>query len=83
MVSARTAHNRTVYASPPVGGSGYGTLCEMAEAGKETHWARDKNLRDVLIHLLENLSRHERRILEKTSGYAVGGRKGNVEGKPC
>jgi hypothetical protein len=26
---------------------------EMAEAGKETHWARDKNLRDVLIHLYE------------------------------
>jgi hypothetical protein len=24
MVYARTAHNRTVYASPPVGGSGYG-----------------------------------------------------------
>jgi hypothetical protein len=26
---------------------------EMAEAGKETHWSRDKNLRDVLIHLYE------------------------------
>jgi hypothetical protein len=26
MVYARTAHNRTVYASPPVGGSGSGTL---------------------------------------------------------
>jgi hypothetical protein len=24
MVYARTSHNRTVYASPPVGGSGYG-----------------------------------------------------------
>ena len=26
---------------------------EMAFAGKETHWARDKNLRDVLVHLYE------------------------------
>ena len=26
---------------------------EMASAGKETHWARDKNLRDVLVHLYE------------------------------
>ena len=26
---------------------------EMATAGKEAHWGRDKNLRDVLIHLYE------------------------------
>ena len=26
---------------------------EMATAGKETHWGRDKNLRDVLVHLYE------------------------------
>lgn len=26
---------------------------EMASAGKEAHWSRDKNLRDVLIHLYE------------------------------
>ncbi|MDR1809527.1 MAG: ClbS/DfsB family four-helix bundle protein [Prevotella sp.] len=26
---------------------------QMAMAGKETHWSRDKNLRDVLIHLFE------------------------------
>ncbi|MBR8720079.1 hypothetical protein IX307_002241 [Bacteroides pyogenes] len=26
---------------------------EMAAAGKETHWSRDKNLRDVLVHLYE------------------------------
>ncbi|GAE16462.1 ClbS/DfsB family four-helix bundle protein [Bacteroides pyogenes] len=26
---------------------------EMAAAGKETHWSRDKNLRDVLVHLHE------------------------------
>lgn len=26
---------------------------EMATAGKETHWGRDKNLRDVLAHLYE------------------------------
>ena len=26
---------------------------EMATAGKEAHWSRDKNLRDVLIHLYE------------------------------
>lgn len=26
---------------------------EMATAGKETHWSRDKNLRDVLVHLYE------------------------------
>lgn len=26
---------------------------EMAMAGKETHWSRDKNLRDVLVHLYE------------------------------
>lgn len=26
---------------------------EMATAGKEAHWGRDKNLRDVLVHLYE------------------------------
>lgn len=26
---------------------------EMATAGKEAHWGRDKNVRDVLIHLYE------------------------------
>ncbi len=26
---------------------------EMATIGKEAHWSRDKNLRDVLIHLYE------------------------------
>ena len=26
---------------------------EMATAGKETHWSRDKNLRDILVHLYE------------------------------
>jgi hypothetical protein len=26
---------------------------EMAAAGKEAHWGRDKNLRDVLVHLYE------------------------------
>lgn len=26
---------------------------EMANKGKETHWGRDKNLRDVLVHLHE------------------------------
>ena len=26
---------------------------EMAVAGKEAHWGRDKNLRDVLVHLYE------------------------------
>jgi hypothetical protein len=26
---------------------------EMATAGKEAHWCRDKNLRDVLVHLYE------------------------------
>ncbi|RRD02384.1 ClbS/DfsB family four-helix bundle protein [Prevotella sp. OH937_COT-195] len=26
---------------------------EMASAGKEIHWSRDKNLRDVLVHLYE------------------------------
>lgn len=26
---------------------------EMSTAGKETHWNRDKNLRDVLVHLYE------------------------------
>lgn len=26
---------------------------EMAMAGKETHWGRDKNLRDMLVHLYE------------------------------
>ena len=26
---------------------------EMASAGKEAHWSRDKNLRDVLVHLYE------------------------------
>lgn len=26
---------------------------EMATAGKESHWGRDKNLRDVLVHLYE------------------------------
>lgn len=26
---------------------------EMATAGKEAHWTRDKNLRDVLVHLYE------------------------------
>src|SRR3712207_9490547 len=26
---------------------------EMAAVGKETHWSRDKNLRDVLVHLHE------------------------------
>ena len=26
---------------------------EMATAGKETHWSRDRNLRDVLVHLYE------------------------------
>jgi len=26
---------------------------EMAAAGKEAHWSRDKNLRDVLVHLYE------------------------------
>jgi hypothetical protein len=26
---------------------------EMATAGKETHWGRDKNVRDVLVHLYE------------------------------
>lgn len=26
---------------------------EMATAGKETHWGRDKKLRDVLVHLYE------------------------------
>ncbi len=25
----------------------------MATAGKEAHWGRDKNLRDVLVHLYE------------------------------
>jgi len=28
-------------------------LSEMATAGKEAHWSRDKNLRDVLVHLYE------------------------------
>ena len=27
--------------------------CEMFTVGKETHWSRDKNLRDVLVHLHE------------------------------
>lgn len=27
--------------------------CEIAVAGKEAHWGRDKNLRDVLVHLYE------------------------------
>ena len=26
---------------------------EMAAAGKEAHWSRDKNVRDVLVHLYE------------------------------
>ena len=26
---------------------------EMATMGKQAHWARDKNLRDVLVHLYE------------------------------
>jgi hypothetical protein len=26
---------------------------EMAAAGKEAHWSRDKNMRDVLVHLYE------------------------------
>jgi hypothetical protein len=26
---------------------------EMAAAGKESHWSRDKNMRDVLVHLYE------------------------------
>ena len=26
---------------------------EMATMGKEAHWSRDKNLRDILIHLYE------------------------------
>ncbi|MDR2146947.1 MAG: ClbS/DfsB family four-helix bundle protein [Tannerella sp.] len=26
---------------------------EMASAGKEMHWSRDKNVRDVLVHLYE------------------------------
>ena len=26
---------------------------EMATAGKESHWCRDKNIRDVLVHLYE------------------------------
>lgn len=26
---------------------------EMATAGKEAHWSRDKNLRDILVHLYE------------------------------
>lgn len=26
---------------------------KIAEAGKEAHWKRDKNLRDVLVHLFE------------------------------
>ncbi len=26
---------------------------EMASAGKEAHWSRDKNMRDVLVHLYE------------------------------
>lgn len=26
---------------------------EVAKAGKEAHWGRDKNLRDVLVHLYE------------------------------
>ena len=26
---------------------------EMATAGKETHWSRDRNLRDVLVYLYE------------------------------
>jgi hypothetical protein len=26
---------------------------EMATAGKEAHWSRDKNVRDVLVHLYE------------------------------
>jgi ABC-type uncharacterized transport system YnjBCD substrate-binding protein len=30
MEYARTAHNRTVYASPPVGGSGYGFARSIA-----------------------------------------------------
>jgi hypothetical protein len=30
MEYGRTAHNRSVYASLPSGGSGYGTLYEMA-----------------------------------------------------
>jgi len=29
---------------------------EMASAGKETHWARDKNLRDVLAHLYRSVT---------------------------
>ena len=30
------------------------TFCkEMATAGKEAHWSRDKNLRDILVHLYE------------------------------
>ena len=41
---------------------------EMAVAGKEEHWIRDKNLRDVLVHLYEwhqlllnwtNVNRHD------------------------
>ena len=28
-------------------------VSEMATAGKEAHWGRDKNLRDVLVHLHE------------------------------
>jgi hypothetical protein len=27
--------------------------CEMAAASKESHWSRDKNVRDVLVHLYE------------------------------
>ena len=26
---------------------------EMAKAGKEAHWSRDKNMRDILVHLYE------------------------------
>jgi hypothetical protein len=26
---------------------------EMAVAGKEAHWSRNKNMRDILVHLYE------------------------------
>ena len=44
---------------------------EMATAGKETHWGRDKNLRDVLVHLYE----WHRLLLNWINANRTGGKK--------
>jgi hypothetical protein len=47
IVYARTAHNRTVYASPPVGGSGY----EKPQSGYALCWVFSA----TFLRLLERL----------------------------